>query len=57
MAMIQIEYCGDKRTIEEKKLPKYQQAKEEGIRLAMKNGSSRQEAEKYFYLKILKESK
>ncbi len=57
MAKIQINYCGDIIWIKEEELPRYQEKKEKLIALAMANGDSREEAEYFFYLKILKERK
>ncbi len=55
MAEIQINYCGDIIWIEKERLPKYQKELEWLIEQAMFFHSTREEAEKMFYLKILQE--
>ena len=52
---IRIDYSGDKIYIEEKDLKKYQDERDRLIQWAMETGTSREEAEKHFYLKILEE--
>ena len=55
--MIQIDYCGDKRWIEEKDLPKYQEALNWIMKKTKENGTNPEEIKDLYYLKILKGEK